>query len=354
MRILHVITSLNIGGAERLLTILLPRLRDLGNEVELLVFDGSHTAFTDTLFKHGIKIHSLDSSNVYSPLNILKLRKYIGKYDIIHTHNTACQLFVPIAKKLCLQKKTFLFTTEHSTSNRRRSKKWMKPIDRWMYKQYKKTICIGESTEENLLDYIGRGAVETCVIHNGIELPVVGCKHISSDGDVIISMVAAFRPGKDQDCLVKAMALLPRRYRLQLIGDGERRMEVEQLAHSLGLSERVKFLGNRSDVNELLQNSHINVLSSHWEGLSLSSLECMASGRPFIASDVPGLKEIVEGAGMLFPDNDYVSLAKQIQSTIEDKELYVDIGSKCRKRAEEFDVAKTALQYNELYKRLDS
>lgn len=349
MRILHVITSLYIGGAERLITILLPRLRDFGNEVELLVFDGTRTAFTDSLERCGIKIHSLNAKKVYSPSNILKLRTFIGRYDIIHTHNTACQLFVPIAKNLCQGRKTCLITTEHNTTNRRREKKWLKPFDKWMYRQYKKVVCIGESTENNLLNYIGKDVVDTCVIHNGIELPEIQRTRLPEDKDIIISMVAAFRPQKNQDCLVKALTLLPERFKLRLIGDGERRKVVEQLTVSLGLSERVEFKGNRSDVNELLQNSHINVLSSHWEGLSLSSLECMASGRPFIASDVPGLHEIVEGAGLLIPDNDYETLAKQIKTLMDNKTLYEEIGSKCRKRAEEYDIANTAEQYNEVY-----
>lgn len=349
MRILHVITSLHIGGAERLMTILLPRLRDLGNEVELLVFDGSRTAFTDALIKDGIKIHSLDSTNVYSPLNILKLRKYIGKYDIIHTHNTACQLFVPIAKKICYGAKTLLVTTEHNTTNRRRDKKCLKPLDKWMYMQYDAAVCIGESTETNLKDYIGQDVVDTYVIYNGIEIPNVTNKELSTDGDIVISMVAAFRPQKNQDCLVRAMTMLPERFRLRLIGDGERRAEVERLVEDLNLRARVTFLGNRSDVPQLLQQSHVNVLSSHWEGLSLSSLECMAAGRPFIASDVQGLHEIVEGYGVLFPDNDYKALAREIESLVSDKDKYEIIAKKCRQRAEQFDIAQTVKKYNELY-----
>ena len=101
IKILHVITSLRTGGAEHLMVDLLPRLRDLGNEVELLVFDGTRTAFYEELEQMGIKIHSLGiGSNVYHPRNMFKLRKFVAKYDIIHTHNTACQLFVPVAKIL--------------------------------------------------------------------------------------------------------------------------------------------------------------------------------------------------------------------------------------------------------------
>ena len=99
MRILHVITSLQTGGAEHLMVDLLPLLRSNGkNTVELLLFDGRRTPFMEELESRGILIHKLGYGvNVYNPANIFKLIRYMGQYDIIHTHNTACQLFVPIA-----------------------------------------------------------------------------------------------------------------------------------------------------------------------------------------------------------------------------------------------------------------
>lgn len=349
MRILHVITSLHIGGAERFMTILLPRLRDLGNEVELLVFDGTRTAFTDSLEKSGITIHSLGSKNVYSPVNILKLRKFINKFDVIHTHNTACQLFVPFARILAHAVNLMLVTTEHSTSNRRRGKKWFKPVDRWMYSRYERVICIGETTEKNLRYYLGEN-LRSLVIYNGIEIPCYKVPTSHIDGEMIVSMVAAFRVGKDQDSLVRAMTLLPERFKLRLIGDGERRAEVEKLVEDLNLQERVSFLGNRSDVPQLLQQSHINVLSSHWEGFGLSAVEGMALGIPTIVSNVSGLKEIVGGYGILFPDNDHQALAREIESLVSDRDKYEVIAKKCRQRAVQFDIADTARRYNEVYK----
>ena len=78
MKILHVITSLRTGGAEKLMVDLLPRLRDLGNDVELLLFDGTLTPFYEELENMGITIHHLAiGGNVYNPLNIFRLRKYL-------------------------------------------------------------------------------------------------------------------------------------------------------------------------------------------------------------------------------------------------------------------------------------
>ena len=121
MRILHVITSLRTGGAEKLMVDLLPRLRDLGHDVDLCVFDGVKTAFYHELEDKGIRIISLrEGCGVYDLRNIFALGRIMRDYDIVHTHNTACQLFAAMAGVIC--PKTSLVTTEHNTSNRRRGR----------------------------------------------------------------------------------------------------------------------------------------------------------------------------------------------------------------------------------------
>ena len=88
-----------------------------------------------------------------------------------------------------------------------------------------------------------------------------------------------------------------------LIGDGVRRRECETIADNLGVNDRVKFWGVRTDVPRLLKTSDIVVMSTHYEGMSLSNIEGMASGKPFVASNVKGIREITEGAGILFEEN---------------------------------------------------
>lgn len=353
MKILHVITSLTTGGAEHLMVDLLPKLRDLGNEVELLVFDGNRTPFYEELEQQGIKIHSFGiGGNVYHPRNVFKLRKYVGKYDIIHTHNTACQLFAPMAKMLKCSK-VKLVTTEHNATNRRRGKWYLKPVDKWMYAHYDHIICIADQTYTNLVGYIGKkNTIST--IYNGVNVvkflnPI---KDISNQEYFIITMAAAFREQKDQDTLIRAMAVLPDNYSLRIVGDGPRRNALENLVSELGLNERVNFLGIRTDIPDLLRESDVNVLSSHWEGLSLSSIEGMASGRPFIASDVDGLREVVQDAGILFPHGDYKQLAKEIKQLCKNPFHYEIVARECQERAKQFDINIMAQKYNELYKSL--
>lgn len=350
MKILHVITSLHTGGAEKLMVDLLPRLRTLGNDVELLLFDGTRTPFYDELEKTGIKIHHLSiGGNVYNPLNIIRLMKYIRKYDIFHTHNTACQYFVPLAKNL-LNAKCKLFTTEHSTNNRRRAYNIFKTIDKFIYNKYTGIISISTKATESLTYFIGQN-INVFTIENGVDvIKYSQLKQIDFfEQDKIITMVAGFRDAKDQDTLIRAFSLLPNNYKLWLVGDGERRKILENLAIELKLSERVKFWGICSDIPQILEQSHVVVLSSHWEGLSLSSIEGMASGRPFIASDVDGLREIVDGYGILFPHQDAEALANEIKSLCENQEKYNQIASTCQKRAKQYDINIMAEKYNQLY-----
>lgn len=81
MKILHVITSLRIGGAEKLMVDLLPRIKAEGHEVELLLFDGTCTPFRREIENAGIKVFDLGKGgSVYSPLRLLKLMPYLKKY----------------------------------------------------------------------------------------------------------------------------------------------------------------------------------------------------------------------------------------------------------------------------------
>ena len=192
------------------------------------------------------------------------------------------------------------------------------------------------------------------VIYNGVETEkfIMSIKDITSSTNFVVTMVSAFRDQKDQDTLVRAIKELPENYRLQLAGDGVRRPIVEALVKTLGITERVDFLGIRTDIPEILKQSDIVVLSSHWEGLSLSSIEGMASGRPFIASDVDGLHEIVKGAGILFPHGDYKQLAKEIRQLCSTPVHYNVVARECQERAKQFDISIMAEKYNQLYKSL--
>ncbi len=353
MRILHVITSLRTGGAEKLMVDLLPRLKTKGHEVDLLLFDGTDTPFRRAAEEAGIKVLDLGKGgSVYSPLRLLKLIPYLKKYDIIHTHNTAPQLFAAIGS---IFNSATLYTTEHNTSNRRRSWKWYAAVDRWMYSRYRKVICISQKAEDNLREFIGESKAEILTINNGVDVSRYASAGASPELELIapgsrkIIMVAGFRWEKDQDTLIKAMTQLPDYFHLFLVGDGVRRPELEALIQGLSLGNRVHLLGLRTDVPNLLHAADYVVMSSHFEGLSLSSVEGMSVGKPFLASDVDGLREVVKGAGILFPHQDSQTLAGEITALATSPQKYQSVAETCGRRSRCYDISTMADAYARCY-----
>lgn len=353
MKILQVITSLHIGGAEKLIVDMVPLYREQEYQADVLLFDGTETPFKKQLRDKGATIYELGKGrSVYNPLYIFKLIPFLRKYDIVHTHNTICQLFAAIGSVLC---SVVLVTTEHNTSNRRRDWKWYKLLDKWMYSRYRSVICISDKTQENLCHYLGTNKYIR-IIYNGIDLKrfqEVQADTFFRNGRTVVTMVAGFRYQKDQNTLIKAFQYLSaRQYELWLVGDGERRSALEDLVNRLGLQENVRFWGIRSDIPVILKSSDIIVMSSHWEGFGLAAVEGMAAGKPVVATDVPGLAEVVQGAGILFPHGDAKALADIILRLKEEPSYYRQIADRCMRRASEYDIRKTVDRYLQLYQSL--
>lgn len=358
MKILHVITTLYTGGAEKLMVDLLPRLRDMGHQVELCVFDDTKTPFYNSLVESGIKIHSVASvGGYYSPICMLKLTKLMREgWDIVHSHNSSPQVFAAFGSMFC---NAHLVTTEHSSSNNRRGLWWYKPIDRWMFSRYEKHIMISDQVQANHIAYLGK---ENCknitMVYNGIDYHKYASASPAADvreiGEKIISFVARFHPAKDQATLIKAMPYLPDEYHLCLVGGGddERQAMFESMIADMKLQDRVHLLGIRNDIPNVLAASDYVAMSSHWEGLSLASLEGMASGKPFLASNVDGLREIVDGHGVLFEHENSKAFADEVLKLDSDPEYRQSVVEKCQAKSIQYDIKVMAEKYMAVYNEL--
>lgn len=214
MRVLQIITSLMIGGAEHLVVQITQMLRNQGYEVDVCLLDGEETALYRELGSSGCVIYSLSRKRCfYNPGYILKLRRIMKGYDVIHTHNSSPQLFAAIAN-IGLRKR--LVTTEHNTDNRKRKNPLLRVIDRWMYERYEKIICISPKTEERLRIYLNnnKSSFRLITISNGIDVASFQKAQVAYDicpaDKIVITMVGAFRAQKDHKTLIDAMNRLPR------------------------------------------------------------------------------------------------------------------------------------------------
>lgn len=330
MKVLQIIDSLGIGGAEKLIIDLVPVLNKNNIKTDVLLLKGEQTEFYKNLKNQNIcNIFSLGNS-IYNPLYIFKIIPYLRKYDVVHVHLFPAQYFAVLAKVISFSKVKLVFT-EHSTGNKRLHNPSTRRLEKWIYKYFVKIICITKEVKKVLIEKLNIDSQKLLVVENGIDLDKIN-KASKADrsvfgydnNDLILIMTAGFREQKDQDTVIKTLEKLPAQYKLLLIGDGERRSILENLAHSLNVANRVQFLGTRDDVYPLTKMADIAVLSSHWEGFGLAAAEAMACGTPTIASNVPGLAQVVENGGFLFERGNVENLKMKIES-LRDLKIYNEV-----------------------------
>lgn len=361
IKVLQVITSLSTGGAEKLLVDSIDVYIKKNIQVDILTISNKETPFSQRIKNNpNIKLFCLTSGSVYNPLLIFKIIPYLKKYDVIHVHLFPALYWVALAKVLSFSETKIIYT-EHSTSNKRRNSVFFKLTDRIIYSVYNRIITIAEAVDLNLRKHLNTYSSEKIqIIKNGIDInsffnsSSYPKTDFFNESDKVLIQVSSFRKEKDHETLIKAMVELPDNIKLLLVGDGYLKEYCINLVNSLNIEKRVKFLGLRMDVPKLLKTSDIVILSSVHEGLSLSSIEGMAVGKPFIASNVPGLREVVEGVGLLFEKGNSKELANHIMTLINDENYYNEIAEKCYKHSQNYDINQMVNAYITVYESLIS
>lgn len=355
IKVLHVITSLEIGGAQKLLSDLLPMLKEDCDSCVLVLYSADNS-LVDKLKEHSIPIYSLERKDIYNPLNIFRLMKNLRGYDIVHAHLFPVEYWVPLASWFSKAK---LVYTEHSTFNRRRGIWMFKFIDKLIYTRYDSIISVSCKVQETLTQWLQLKDNDSrlVVVNNGINTSRfrnMQPDKIALGGKTSLMMVSRFAPSKDQKTVIRAMTHLDEGYHLYFVGDGCLQEKTRAYVRELGVDEKVTFLGARDDIPELVASCDIGIQSSNWESFSLAAVEFMAAGKPVIASDVEGLNQIVEGAGLLFKRGNDVQLADLIKRLSADRNEYQRIANRCKLRAQQNDIKYTAEGYLKVYKSLSA
>lgn len=358
-RVLLLINSMGTGGAERLLVDMLIHTEAVpGLSMDLALLNGSEFPFLQKLKASGYsgKIWELGHGSVYNPLLIPNVAKVLKQYDLVHVHLFPSLYWAALAKQLYRLKTRMVFT-EHSTRNRRRY--WLfRPLERWIYHRYDRIICISAEVRSLLSQHLGVGYERIEVINNGVCLDhfttasqLDRSDYVAPDSFLIVQ-VSRFSYQKDQSTLIKAIPHLRNRAQVLFVGDGGLRGRCEALVRRLGLESRIRFLGIRSDVPDLLGLADVVVLSSRFEGLSLSGLEAMATGKPVVASNVPGLSVLVGGAGILFPMGDHLALAESLDQLFDRQDLREGYGAKGLARVQHFTIERMIADHVKFYQGL--
>lgn len=358
MKILQVINRLNRGGgAEKLaldLTLALKKYRQ--NEVSMLnLCTPKDNDFVELLLSNNIPVYTV-SNRLRSITTLFKFFGFIRhhQFKAINVHLFPSLYFVGLAKMLGFIKCP-IFYTEHSTKNRRRNSAIMRYADKIIYKQYSKIIAISDQVAENLKNHLGSDNI--VIINNGIDIEAINTcqaldlhKEFCTDDSVrFVVMVARFMPGKDYATLYRSLLRLPESVHVVCVGDGALFDDAKQMVSKLSLNDRVHFTGLRTDVISIIKGADIAVLSTEHEGFSISMLEAMACGKPFVASAVEGVKDLVDGVAELFEYQNETQLSDIIIKLLDNESYRNIVIERCSSFAANYDIKKIADKYQNIY-----
>ena len=167
-------------------------------------------------------------------------------------------------------------------------------------------------------------------------------------------MIAILDRIKDQETLLRAYSRIKNKCNLLLVGDGERRQELEKISIQLGLNPKKIFLGSRLDIPFLLANADIFALSTtENEGIGIVLIEAMAAGLPIIATDVPACREVLDNgkAGILIPPKNVDIWIREIKRLINSQNQIKYYQNKSFHNLVKYDIRNVKKKWKELFKK---
>lgn len=350
IRICHVSMTLLTGGLERLLV-------EFAKHHNSQRFDLRFVSLAelgppaDELRRLGFQVETVDlpQRGKLAALRSLRNRLRNDRVDIVHTHNTYAHFYGSVAASWAGVKT--VINSQHGRGCGPRKKD--KLLFRLANLKAARVVGVSEDAAALCRGEDPWAASKTKVIWNGIDTSRFVYRGPAPSPTAI--SVARLSPEKDFPTLLHAVAIVVRSvpdFKLLMIGNGAERAKLEALTKTLGIEANVEFLGERSDVPELLARAGFFVSSSKSEGISLTILEAMAVGLPVVTTRVGGNPEIVvEGqTGHLVPDQNPEALAAAMLQMLDHRDMWPAMGELGRRRVEQqFEIRTMIRQYEELY-----
>jgi len=360
LKIMHLLQGLEIGGLEKMVVSLINGLDRQRYDLSLCCFDGLG-ALTRLLPKE-VKIFLVKRRQGLDYRYPFRLARLLRKEDIqiLHLHNSTALFYGTIAAKIAGIPR--IIYTEHARDTFPNIK--VRIVERILSHFLDRVIVVASYLKDNLIKYQGFSPSKILVIPNGIDER--GFENLPPreeikkglgllPGQRVVGIIARLDPIKNHLCLLRAMQMIFKLFpdvMLIIAGDGPMKEELYSMMEDHGLKERVLFLGFRDDVAQLLEAMDIFVLCSKSEGLPITLIEAMASGKAIVASRVGGIPEVIKDGvnGILISPDNPTELAEALVGLINDPTKRVRLGTKAKETFyDRFTLQSMLRSYEEVY-----
>lgn len=358
VKLLILIHNMEIAGAQCVVRDLLKGLMDDGQNVKLILVDQhKDNRLINEIREMGIEVRYKVRKN--SGFLMRKIEVYCNlasilkdeKADVIHAHLDVWYVWL-----YALLHKKRIIETIHSQPYRIKSL-WTSFMFRMLSKfDLIRPVLLSKSNADEFAElfHVDRKGLD--IIPNPVDLEKfrwAGEERVpDGNGTIRFTFVARFHPVKNHHMLLEAFCKALNsvsNIRLQLAGTGEL-IECEKIhAKQLGITDHVIFLGEVSDIPNLLKHTDVCVISSDSECFPLALLESMASGLPVIATSVGGMRDIVKDNGVMVPMGEVSLFANAIIGLAQNGDMRKKYGRRSFELVQEYALAKVTRQYEQLY-----
>lgn len=318
IKVLHILPNLSRGGAEKVCFDIISNLDTKRFNSALLLFKdaGEGLDWQKELTKKGITIYRLKKKRKLDFSNFFRIIKIIKSYkpDIVHTH-LGGDIYGRLAAALAGVR--VIVSTEHNINHSERKivsllKKMTAPLAL-------KIFAVSQAVKEDVKRRYKIKAEKIDVIYNGVDFDKFSTcsRERKKDETLIIGAMGRLSRQKGLSVLIAAISLVKyKNFQVFIAGQGELEIDLKKQVQRLGLSDKIKFLG-KVEAPAFFKKIDIFVFPSLWEGLGLAVLEAAAAGKPIIASDIDGIKEILsfESSWLTLP-GDEQDLALQLDNLL--------------------------------------
>jgi len=348
VRVLFVVGNFVAGGAERHLLELWSRIDRTRFAVEIACFrnEGQFRSEVEAL---GWPIHELGvTRRIYDPAGVRGLLRLVRltrtfRPDVIHGYLFGPDVFAALAGRLCGVRAVVVAKRNLDAFDTPRQA----ALARFAHRTATHVTAVSEAVARSAVA-LGVPRERITVIPNGVDArrfagPAAAGAREAMGGNgaaPLVGSVGCLAARKDYATLLESLCLLAGRglgFHAALVGDGPERAALEARARVLGLGDRVRFLGERPDVEALLPAMDVFVLSSREEGIPNALLEAMAAGRPAIATAVGGTPEVLRDGvtGWIVPAGAPEPLARALEEAMTQPEEAARRGAAARRAAQE-------------------
>ncbi|MBY0276183.1 glycosyltransferase [Candidatus Binatia bacterium] len=366
IRVAYVIDHLRVGGAQRHLLEVVRGLDRREYALEMWSAAEDPGDLAAVFEREGVPVRSFGiSGTMMSPRTLSAVRRVAADFRARDVHVVHGYLFEGNFLAALTGRLAGAPVTLVSKRSLDRYDRFDRRAAAWLSNQLASRVTVNATAVRDVTIEHERCAPERIVlIPNGVALPASAASAPASataaddprgDGP-LVGMVGRLSWKKGYEFALQAAARLRDRIpgvRFDIVGDGEQRRELEEMAQRLGLGDTVRFLGQRRDVADLMRGFDCFVLSSVIEGMPNALLEAMALGRPAVTTSAGGSAEVViDGeSGLVVPPGDPTALAVAVERVLRDPELARRLGAAGERRVRDSFSLDTMLRaFDHLYR----